>query len=276
MFDKYLLAWTDSPVTEIDVAIVNRSLDDLNLAKPFTAHKVSTVLSMTYKTAVRWINAPLVVPGIANGERSQMGNRKESLDKDGNVKLDVTVPWADRWKEIEAVENEFRRLLWMVRWHTGQREETLRDLTWADIDLPEGTMMCRGMKRVKASRLIAMSAVTKGLIARRHEIKRHKFGSFAANAATGRMDRLDRLTKTAPGDRRNLWNEATTEVAEREVVFRWLSGQRLTDGDTQMLGQYSTVPVDRQRRAANQLSAVIQRRLKVTPSNVIEIRRTGD
>jgi hypothetical protein len=159
MFDKYLLTWADSLVTEIDVAIVNRSLDDLNIAKPFTAHKVSTVLSMTYKTAMRWINAPLVVPGIADGEKSQMGNRKESLDKDGNVKLDVTVPWADRWKEIDAVDNEFRRLLWMVRWHTGQREETLRDLTWDDIDLTEGTMTCRGMKKVKASRLIAMTVV---------------------------------------------------------------------------------------------------------------------
>lgn len=107
MFDKYLLTWADCLVTEIDVAIVNRSLDDLNFAKPFTAHKVSTVLSMTYRTATRWINAPLVVPGIADGEKSQMGNRKESLDNDGNVKLDVTVPWVDRWKEIEAVEDEF-------------------------------------------------------------------------------------------------------------------------------------------------------------------------
>lgn len=275
MFAKYLLTWADSFVTEIDVAIINRSLDDLNLAKPFTAHKVSTVLSMTYKTAMRWINAPLVVPGIADGEKSQMGNRKESIDKDGNVKLDVTVPWADRWKEIEAVENEYRRLLWMVRWHTGQREETLRDLTWDDIDLTEGTMTCRGMKKVKASRLIAMSDVTKGLFLRLHEIKRGKFVFFSAKAATGRMDRLDRLSKTAPGDLRHLWNEATTEVAEREIVFRWLSGQRLTVGETQMLGHYSTVPVERQRRAANQISAVIQKRLEVTPSNVVEIRRAS-
>ena len=74
---------------------------------------------------------------------------------------------------------------------------------------------------------------------------------------------------------RHLWNEATTEVAEREVVFRWLSGQRLTDGETQMLGHYSTVPVERQRQAANLISAVIQKRLEVTPSNVVEIRRAS-
>ncbi|MFN4157234.1 MAG: hypothetical protein ACK4GO_02335 [Gemmobacter sp.] len=31
-------------------------------------------------------------------------------------KLDMQVPWADRWAEIEAIENEHIRLAWMIRW----------------------------------------------------------------------------------------------------------------------------------------------------------------
>ena len=42
--------------------------------------------------------------------------------------LDTSVDWADRWAEIEKVENEHKRLLWQVRWFTGMRGEMLRGL----------------------------------------------------------------------------------------------------------------------------------------------------
>jgi hypothetical protein len=55
------------------------------------------------------------------------------------------------------------------------------------------------------------------------------------------------------------------------MVLRWLTGQKLTKGETQNLGLYGTVPVDRQRKVANEIASVISTRIGMTPANVVEL-----
>ena len=197
----------------------------------------------------------------------------------GKLEVDYSIPWADRWAEIEQVENEHIRLLWQVRWFTGQRERMLRGLRWADVDLTAGTMLVHsGLKHEKKARLIAMADQVKAWFAGLWEIREEDcdwvFPSCRPiGGKRGPIYQLDRLPLTAPSEVRHLWNEATQDVETREMVLRWLTGQKLTKGETQSLGLYGTVPLERQRKVANEIASVISRRIGLSPANVIEIRQ---
>ncbi len=270
-FDKYLATWADDKMDEIDVGAIQRALDDLSEVKPFAAHKVNIVLGMVFVRASRMIGKPLQVltPKLAQNPKMQ----KRALD--------TSVDWSDRWAEIEQVENEHKRLLLQVRWFTGMRGEMLRGLTWDDIDLAKGTMMVRtGLKQAKGDgkRLIAMGDQVKGWFERLAEIRFEDsdlvFPSRrVVGDARGPLDALDRLPLTCEGDLRHLWNEATHEVETREMVLHWLCGQALAKGEQKNLGLYGVVPVERQRKVANEIAKVISSRIGMTPANVIEIRQ---
>jgi len=270
-FDLYLSTWADDKMDVIDTAAVQRMLDDLVNEKPFAAHKVNVVLGITFKRAERMINARL--PGLP-----------PKLDKNPKMQkrdLDTSVDWAARWAEIEAVENEHKRLLWQVRWFTGMRGEMLRGLTWDDVDLAKGTMMVgTGLKQAKGDgkRLIAMGDLVKGWFERLAEIRIDDcpwvFPSRRiVGDERGALDALDRLPLTCEGDLRHLWNEATHEVETREMVLHWLCGQALAKGEQKNLGLYGVVPVDRQRKVANEIASVISTRIGMTPANVVELAK---
>jgi integrase len=199
----------------------------------------------------------------------------------GQMDVDYDLPWADRWAEIEQVENEHKRLAWMVKWHTGMRGRMVRGLLWSDIDMHAGTMLVStGLKKVKGKRLIAMSARVHDMFRRLHEIKMDDcdwvFPSRRiVGDARGPLDALDRLELTTEGTLRHLWNVASQDVETREMVLRWLCGHALTDGDTKNLGLYGMVPVERQRKVANLISTIIDHKCRVSPANVVEIGRTG-
>lgn len=266
-FDAYLTTWADDKVDAIDHAAIQRMLDDLAEDKPFAAHKVNIVLGFTFERAERLLSArlPFLPPSLKKNPKMQMRE------------IDFTIPWAARWAEIEAVENEHKRILWQVRWFTGQREEMLRALTWADIDLDAGTMMARtGQKKVKEKRLIAMADQVKERFKRLAEIRFDDSAwVFPSRRVMGdareALGPLDRLPLTAAGDLRHLWNEATHDVDTREMVLRWLTGHSLTDAESKSLGFYGAVPVERQRKVANEIARVISTRIGMTPANVVEL-----
>ncbi len=271
-FENYLVTWADAKMDAIDVGAIQRMLDDLSERKPFAAHKVNIVVGFTFGRASRMIGAPLTVLTPKLEQNPTMQKRT----------MDTTIPWADRWAEIEKVENAHKRLLWMVRWYTGMRGEMLRGLTWADIDLHAGTMMVKtGLKKAKGKpRCIAMSDQVRVWFERLHEIRfedsewvfpsRRRVGD-----ERGPLDALDRLPLTREGDLRHLWNEATHEVETREMVLRWLCGHALAQGETKNLGLYGEVPVDRQRRVANEIASVIDTRIGRASRNVVEIRQVN-
>jgi integrase len=272
-FDLYLANWAEDKMDVIDTAAVQRMLDDLVNEKPFAAHKVNVVLGITFKRAERMINARL--PGLP-----------PKLDKNPKMQkrsLDTSIDWADRWSEIKQVENEHKRLLWQVRWFTGMRGEMLRGLTWADVDLAKGTIMVgTGLKQAKGDgrRLIAMGDQVKYWFKRLEEIRfKDSPWVFPSRRIIGdersALGSLDRLTLTCEGDLRHLWNEATHEVETREMVLHWLCGQALAKGEQKNLGLYGVVPVERQRKVANEIASVINTRVGMTPVNAVEIRQAG-
>jgi len=144
----------------------------LTKSAPFAAHKLHIALSYARTQALSALNIehmPFRWPAMK--KMPIMRDRKDK-DREGKVTLDTSVAWADRWAEIEGVENEHIRLAWMLRWHTGMRGRMLRNLTWADIDLTAGTMLLStGLKKVKGKRLIAMSVRSLAMFKRLHEIK---------------------------------------------------------------------------------------------------------
>lgn len=273
-FELYLEAsWGEKKMDEIDTAAVQRMLDDLVNEKPFAAQKVNVVLGITFKRAERMINARL--PGLP--PKLEKNPKMQKRD------LDTSVDWADRWSEIKQVENEHKRLLWQVRWFTGMRGEMLRGLTWAEVDLDKGTMMVgTGLKQAKGDgrRLIAMGDQVKQCFKWLAEIRfddspwvfqsRRIIGD-----ERGALDALDRLPLTCEGDLRHLWNEATHEVETREMVLHWLCGQALAKGEQKNLGLYGVVPVERQRKVANEIASVISTRNGMTPATVIELRQAN-
>lgn len=277
--DNYLGDLADALVTEIDHMTIQRRLDDCAKEHPYAAHKLNIALSFAFKRAKRVLRVErfdFLWPSLEQNPR--MGKRK----------VDYNVPWADRFGEIVDVENEHKRLCWLIRWYTGQRERMLRTLRWTDIDLTEGTMLVHsGLKHEKEPRLIAMSDQVKAWFERLHEIRLHDcdwvFPSRRiVGDERGHLDALDRLPLTAPGELRHLWNEATHEVECREMVLRWLCGQKLTAGETKNLGLYGTVPVERQRKVANEIASVISSRIGVentlieaAPFSVIELKRNA-
>lgn len=272
-FDRYLATWGTDKMDEIDVGAIQRALDDLSEEKPFAPHKVNIVLGMTFDRASRMIGAPLQV-------------LTPKLDKNPTMQqrdIDFTVEWTDRWAEIEAVENEHKRLAWMCRWYTGMRGDMLRKLKWDDIDLDAGTMMVRtGLKKVKGARLIAMSDQVKQWFVRLNEIRfddcEFVFPSrrIVRGKKRGPLDRLDRLPLTCEGDLRHLWNVATHDVDTREMVLRWLCGQALTNDETKNLGLYGMVPVERQRKVANEIASVIDSKIgRAGSRNVIDLKRAA-
>ena len=202
---------------------------------------------------------------------------------------DPTIPWDTRWKRIAKVENEHKRLLWQVRWYSGMRGEMLRGLTWSDIDMSTGTMMVgTGLKQAKGDgrRLIAMGDHVKQWFKRLAEIRFDDsdlvFPSRRIIKGTrGPLDALDRLDGMpstieqcmSEGTLRHLWNEATHEVETREMVLHWLCGQALAKGEQKNLGLYGVVPVERQRKVANEIASVISSRIGMTPGNVVELAK---
>lgn len=270
-FNLYLTPWAEQKMDVVDTAAIQRMLDDLVNEKPFAAHKVNIVLGMVFARAERMINARLPVLHPKLAANPKMGTRE----------VDYTIPWADRLAEIMGEENEHKRLLWLVRWYSGMRGTMLRGLRWADVDLEAGTVIVTtGLKHAKGEgrRLIALSDRVKEFFLRLHEIRfqdsdwvfpsRRRIGG-----ERGPLDTLDRLPMTCEGDLRHLWNEATHEVETREMVLHWLSGQAVAKGEQKNLGLYGTVPVERQRKVANEIARVIDARCEVTPANVVEIRR---
>lgn len=271
-FEKYLEpTWGTEKMDEIDVGAIQRALDDLSETKPFASHKVNIVVGMVFARASRMIGAPLRVLTPKLAQNPTMQQRE----------IDFTVPWADRWKEIEAVENEHKRLLWIIRWYSGMRGEMLRGLRWADIDLEAGTMMVgTGLKQAKGDgrRLIAMGDLVKGWFKRLAEIRFDDsdwvFPSRRiVGDERGALDALDRLPLTCEGDLRHLWNEATHEVETREMVLHWLCGQSVAKGEQKNLGLYGVVPVERQRKVANEIASVISTRIAKAPANVVELKK---
>lgn len=258
--------WLDKPLDRIDGRAVSKAMDDLQAERPYAAQRLHVIVRAVFKFDPDLGVAP------PRGLRGQTKMQAREIDR--------SIEWADRLKEMEAVENEFKRLCWLLRWHTGSRENVLRELTWDRVNLEKGTITFDRIKRDERGRTIALSDHSWGIMRRLHDLRlcAFVFPSLRRMRKDGRLvqghlDALDRLPLTSPGDLRHLWTDAAMIVATPLFMTRWLNGQNLRAGEVAMLGHYGRVDdVDAQRIAANKISAYIISRCNPAPSNVVALQ----
>lgn len=243
-------------------------MNALQLTRPHGARTASVVAGAVVRFINRLCALALPIPSLL--DNTTIRSRVET------GKLDMSVPWTDRWAEIEKIGNEHIRLWWMLTWYTGFRQETFRTLTWDRVDLETGTVTFRRSKHTY-DREIAISDDAVRLFRRLSKIRYDDcdwvFPSRRiVGDRRGHLGQTDALSLTKPGDLRHFWMTAAREVAPRHV-HRWLAQQTMTDNDLRMLGHYGEPTMDEQKSAANAIAAAINSRLGMAPSSVVELRR---
>lgn len=236
--------WMDTKLDEIPIRKVEEHLNDLQAAKPYAAQRMHVIAGAVFKFDH---HLQLTPPRLK--EQTRMQARE----------LDRKIEWADRWAEIEAVDNPVKRICWMLRWHTGSRENVLRALTWQDVDLERGTVTFPRLKRDENGRTIALSDYSWALFKRL--VGQHTKWCFPSVRNGVHLDALDRLPLTSPGDLRHLWHDAAMLTGTPVYMMRWLNGQNLKAGEVDMLGHYGQIDdIDAQQEAANRISSYIKTR----------------
>lgn len=268
-FEKHLSRWGDVHVNELPVLEINQYLNALQVEHPHAAHRAASIAGAVVRFVNRLCALTLPIPALL--DNTQMKSRVAT------GKLDMQVAWADRWAEIEGIENEYIRLAWQITWLTGFRGRSLRTLRWDQVDLPNGVVTFDRLKRQEVPRSIVLADEVVRLFRRLHEIRLDDcnwvFPSRRiVGGVRGHLDVLDRLPLTAPGDLRHLWMTVAREVAPRHV-HRWLAMQTMTDDDLRMLGHYGEPTREEQKRAANAIVAAIFSRLGRGPATVVELQR---
>ena len=269
-FSNHLSRWADVPVNELPILEINQHLNNLQLEKAHAANHASCVAGATVRFINKLCALALPIPSLL--DNTNIRSRVQT------GKLDMSVPWSDRWDEIQAVKNEHIRLCWMITWYTGFRhEDSLRPLTWNQVDLDEGTVTFGRLKKQEDAREIAIADDVVRLFERLWEIRVDDcdwvFPSRrAVNGRRGHLDVLDRLPLTRAGDLRHLWMTTAREVAPRHV-HRWLAQQTMTDDDLRMLGHYGQPSHEEQKRSANAIASAVNVQLGTPPSSVVELKR---
>ncbi|MFL4471560.1 tyrosine-type recombinase/integrase [Tateyamaria armeniaca] len=265
-FNKHLAQWADVHVDELPILEINQYLNAVQVTRPNAAHVAATVAGATVRFINKLCALALPIPSLLEG--TKMRSRVET------GKLDMQVPWSDRWDEIEAIPNEHIRLCWQITWYTGFRGRGLRALTWDQVDLEAGVVRFDRLKRQEVERTIVLADDVVSLFKRLHGIRYEDcdwvFPSRVLRCdKRGHLDVPDKLPLTKPGDLRHLWMTVAREVAPRHV-HRWLSQQTMTDNDLRMLGHYGEPSWDEQKRAADAIAGAIKSRIG-GESNVVSL-----
>ena len=266
VFKLHFTQWADVHVDELPILEINQYLNTLQLSRPHGARTASVLAGAVVRFINRLCALALPIPSLL--DNTKIKSRVET------GKLDMSVPWADRWVEIEQEPNEHKRLWWKLTWFTGFRQKTFRALTWDQVDLDRGTVTFQRSKHT-FNREIAVCDEAVSMLKRLHEIRYEDCDwVFPSRRRTkdvrGHLGQMDELGLTKPGDLRHFWMTIGREVCPRHV-HRWLAQQTLTDNDLRMLGHYGEPSHEEQKRGATAISEAIGRRIKDVPCSVVEI-----
>ena len=195
-FKNHLTRWADVHVNELPILQINQHLNGLQLKHPHAAQHASTLAGAVVRFINRLCALALPIPSLL--DNTKVRSRVE------NGKLDMSVPWSDRWTEIAAIKNEHIRLCWEANWYTGFRGRSFRSLRWDDVDLSSGAVTFERSKKVKG-RTIVLADDVAAMFERLQEIRYGDcdwaFPSRVMRRETrGHLDLLDRLPQTNPGE----------------------------------------------------------------------------
>lgn len=264
-FNMHLDTWADMRIDGLPTRSINRHLNQLQKRTPHAAFRAHAVIGATLRHARRDHAVDLTIPSLTD------------VTKQPTREFDRDVPWADRWAEIEAIENPIRRACWKLRWLTGTRENVLRALTWDDVDLGAGTVTYRRVKRDQKGRTIALADVAVDLFRELHEMTGGHGWVFPSPRSGVHIDRLrsKEAPLTAPGDLRHLWNDAAFSCGLPYHIQRWLNQQNLKSNEIAMLGHYGQPDIESQRIGANKVAAYIMSKTQSGSNSVIELERSA-
>uniref|UniRef100_UPI0018D82222 Arm DNA-binding domain-containing protein n=1 Tax=Thiosulfatihalobacter marinus TaxID=2792481 RepID=UPI0018D82222 len=105
-FNKHLAQWADVHVDRLPILEINQYLNAVQITRPNAAHVAATVAGATVRFINKLCALALPIPSLLEG--TKMRSRVET------GKLDMQVPWEDRWDEIEEIPNEHIRLCWKI------------------------------------------------------------------------------------------------------------------------------------------------------------------
>lgn len=265
-FELHLSTWADVQIDRLPTRNINQHLNAIQKDHPHAAYRAHAVIGATLRHACKVHAIVLPIPTLTD------------ITKQPKREIDRTIDWADRWAEIETVDNPIKRACWELRWHMGGRENVLRSLTWAHVDLEEGTVTFDRLKRDDQGRTVAISDYALSVFQRLRGLHNSDWvfpSCRRINGKLGHLDVLDRLPLTAPGDMRHFWNEAAMSVVIPYHLQRWLNQQNLKDKEIAILGHYGVPDLASQRDAANKVSNYILSRCQAAPCSVIEISRSA-
>jgi integrase len=264
-FNLHLATWASVLIDDLPTRNINQHLNALQRMTPHAAFKAHAVVGATLRHAMR-VHAIIVpIPSLTD------------ITKQPTRDVDRDIDWADRWAEIDAIENPIRRACWKLRWITGVRENVLRALTWDDVDLAAGTVTYNRIKRDPKGRTIALSEFALSLFRELHDMTGGAGFVFPSPRGGVHIDRLRRKDAplTAPGDLRHLWNDAAFSCNLPYHVQRWLNQQNLKDKEIAMLGHYGQPDIEAQRIAADKVAAYIMLKVGLTSNSVVALQQTA-
>lgn len=277
-FKKHLKQWGDVAVDQLPVHAISNHLNLLQLEKPQAAQRAAGVLSTVLNFVSKSSKLDLKVPGLADptATRSRAG-------EDGDI--DMSIPLADRWKDIQSVEREVIRLAMELTVWTGMRARPLLELTWErvyQVDVEGGKAwavnLAMPVKHQADDREVVLGDDAGRIIDRLWAIRRddcewvfpsHRFDKDRKRV---HLYSIDTVGQTTGNTARHYWMPiARTHLPLASA--KWLALHSLKGAGFGMLGHYGKPGHQEQYEAANVIASVIKKQLGVLPANVIEIRQ---
>lgn len=278
-FKKHLGSWAHITVDELPVYEIASYLNELQAEKPEAAARAAAVAGSVIRFIGRVASRDLPVPQLVDPTKHK--SRVETS------RLDMSVPLADRWADIQQVENAHKRLALMLTVYTGIRGRPLRELTWdrvREVRLADGRtvtalLLDKPIKRRPEDREIVLADDAARIIGKLREIRADDcqwvFPSRRKMDGTrGCLDAIDKFGTTNAGDLRHYWMTIARGVAKLHVQ-KWLGLHTMKSAEFGMIGHYGVATPDEQYAGANAIASAINAQIKRGPANVVNLKQAS-
>lgn len=277
-FKRYLSKWADVPVDALPVFEITTTLNALQLEKPQAAQRASGLVSAILNHVSKMADCTLKVPGLTDPTAT-----KSRAAEGGNI--DMAVPLADRWADIQKVKDPVLRAAMELTVFTAFRARPLLELTWDrvyQVKVEGGVAWAVNLDKPVKHQLEDREVVLgddAGRIIERLQALRVKgcpwvFPSSKCDAQGRRvhLSSIPTVGDTTGNVARHYWMPiARTHLPLASL--KWLGLHSMKSEGLGMAGHYGQPTHGEQYDASNVVASVINKRIGLSPANVIEIRQ---
>lgn len=122
-FKLYLDQWGDVAVDALPTYEITTFLNSLQLEKPQAAQRASGLVSAIVNHVAKMAGCVITAPGLSDPTAT-----RSRADEGGDI--DMKVPLADRWADIQTVKDPITRAAMELTVFTGLRARPILELTW--------------------------------------------------------------------------------------------------------------------------------------------------